>query len=80
MSPSGLTGRLPAAVETLDEQAVRVYAQMHGYETDLEKYIYLDQLHDRNEVLFYRRPGPGPGSGQRAGERGCVIWPVRIRG
>jgi len=50
----GLTGRLPAAVETLDEQATRAYAQMHEYETDLEKYIFLDSVHDRNEVLFYR--------------------------
>ncbi|MDH6280140.1 NAD-dependent malic enzyme [Prescottella agglutinans] len=50
----GLTGRLPAAVETLDQQAARAYAQLERYETDLEKYIYLDQLHDRNEVLYFR--------------------------
>ncbi|MDO5622717.1 MAG: NAD-dependent malic enzyme [Paracoccus sp. (in: a-proteobacteria)] len=50
----GLTGRLPAGVETLDQQAARAYAQLSGFETDLEKYIYLDQLHDRNEVLYYR--------------------------
>jgi malate dehydrogenase (oxaloacetate-decarboxylating) len=50
----GLTGRLPAAVETLDEQAARGYAQLRRYDSDLEKYIYLDSLHDRNEVLFYR--------------------------
>jgi len=50
----GLTGRLPAAVETLDEQAVRAYAQLGRYDSDLERYVYLDSLHDRNEVLFYR--------------------------
>lgn len=50
----GLTGRLPAAVETLDQQAARSYAQLRRYATDLERYIYLDSLHDRNEVLFYR--------------------------
>jgi malate dehydrogenase (oxaloacetate-decarboxylating) len=50
----GLTGRLPAAVETLDEQAFRAYAQLGRYDSDLEKYVYLDSLHDRNEVLFYR--------------------------
>ncbi|MDO5604176.1 MAG: NAD-dependent malic enzyme, partial [Paracoccus sp. (in: a-proteobacteria)] len=50
----GLTGRLPSAVETLDQQAARAYAQVSSFETDLEKYIYLDQLHDRNEVLYYR--------------------------
>ncbi|MDO5640838.1 MAG: NAD-dependent malic enzyme [Paracoccus sp. (in: a-proteobacteria)] len=50
----GLTGRLPAAVETLDQQAARAYAQVSSFETDLQKYIYLDQLHDRNEVLYFR--------------------------
>ena len=50
----GLVGRLPAAVETLDQQAARAYKQISEYETDLEKYIYLDQLHNRNEVLYYR--------------------------
>src|SRR5699024_12190298 len=50
----GLTGRLPAAVETLEEQAKRAYAQLSRYEKPMEKYIYLDQLHNRNEVLYYR--------------------------
>lgn len=50
----GLTGRLPAAVETLEGQAARCYAQLSAYETDLEKYVYLDQLHHRNEVLYYK--------------------------
>ncbi len=50
----GLIGRLPSAVETLDQQVARAYAQVSRFKTDLEKYIYLDQLHDRNEVLFYR--------------------------
>jgi len=50
----GLTGRLPSAVESLDEQAKRAHTQMNQYETDLEKYLFLDDLHDRNEVLFYK--------------------------
>lgn len=50
----GLVGRLPSAVETLDEQAARCYRQLQGYTTDLERYIYLDQLHNRNEVLYYK--------------------------
>ena len=50
----GLTGRLPVAVETLEQQAVRAYRQYSGYESDIEKYVYLDQLHNRNEVLYYR--------------------------
>lgn len=50
----GLTGRLPAAVETLEEQAKRAYVQLSRYGKPMEKYIYLDQLHNRNEVLYYR--------------------------
>ena len=50
----GLTGRLPVAVETLDQQAARAYRQFASYENDMEKYIFLDQLHNRNEVLYYK--------------------------
>ncbi|KOE67610.1 NAD-dependent malic enzyme [Aggregatibacter actinomycetemcomitans] len=50
----GLTGRLPAAVETLDQQAARAYRQFSSYAEDIEKYIFLDQLHNRNEVLYYK--------------------------
>ena len=50
----GLTGRLPVAVETLEQQAARAYRQYSGYESDIEKYVYLDKLHNRNEVLYYR--------------------------
>ncbi|MCA1192781.1 NAD-dependent malic enzyme [Saccharopolyspora sp. 6V] len=50
----GLTGRLPSAVETLDQQAARAYAQLGRQPTDLAKYIYLDTLHDRNETLYFK--------------------------
>lgn len=50
----GLTGRLPAAVETLDQQAARAHAQLDRQPTDLAKYIYLDALHDRNETLYFK--------------------------
>ena len=50
----GLVGRFPAAVETLDEQAARSYAQLRSFTTDLDRYVFLDQLHNRNEVLYYR--------------------------
>ncbi|GGY98754.1 NAD-dependent malic enzyme [Streptomyces poonensis] len=50
----GLTGRLPAAVETLDQQAARAYAQLGRQPTDLAKYLYLDALHDRNETLYFK--------------------------
>jgi len=50
----GLTGRLPAAVMTLEEQARRARAQLPGLPTDLAKNDYLEQLHDRSEVLYYK--------------------------
>ena len=50
----GLTGRLPSAVLTLEEQARRVYEQLGRQPTDLAKNVYLEQLHDRNEVLYYK--------------------------
>lgn len=50
----GLTGRLPVKVETLDQQVARAYRQFKRYEKDIEKYIFLDQLHNRNETLYYR--------------------------
>ncbi len=50
----GLTGRLPSAVLSLEEQARRVYAQLQRQPGDLAKNVYLEQLHDRNEVLYYK--------------------------
>src|ERR1035438_7002565 len=50
----GLTGRLPAAVLTLEEQAERAYRQLQQQGGDLAKNVYLEQLHDRNETLYYR--------------------------
>ena len=49
----GLVGRLPAAVESLEQQAARCYAQLRAQPNDLAKYVYLNALHDRNETLFY---------------------------
>jgi malate dehydrogenase (oxaloacetate-decarboxylating) len=50
----GIVGRLPSAVQTLDQQAQRAYAQMQAQPGDLAKNVYLEQLHDRNETLYYR--------------------------
>ncbi|WP_028399433.1 NAD-dependent malic enzyme [Ectobacillus panaciterrae] len=49
-----LTGLLPPAVLTLDEQARRAYEQFSSQPSDLHKNVTLTALHDRNEVLFYR--------------------------
>jgi malate dehydrogenase (oxaloacetate-decarboxylating) len=50
----GLTGLLPDAVSTMDVQLDRVYGQYRREPTDLAKNLYLANLRDRNEVLFYR--------------------------
>jgi malate dehydrogenase (oxaloacetate-decarboxylating) len=50
----GLHGLLPPQIETLDEQAARAYAAFRRKTEDLERHIYLRQLQDTNEILFYR--------------------------
>jgi malate dehydrogenase (oxaloacetate-decarboxylating) len=50
----GLAGRLPPAVLTLDQQALRAYGQLQRQGSDLAKNVYLELLHDRNEVLYYK--------------------------
>jgi malate dehydrogenase (oxaloacetate-decarboxylating)(NADP+) len=50
----GLEGLLPHGVETIDRQLERVMEDLDAKPTDLERYIYLIGLSDRNETLFYR--------------------------
>jgi malate dehydrogenase (oxaloacetate-decarboxylating) len=50
----GLIGLLPGGVSTIDGQLRRVYAQYLRQSDDLAKNVYLANLRDRNEVLFYR--------------------------
>jgi malate dehydrogenase (oxaloacetate-decarboxylating)(NADP+) len=50
----GLVGLLPEVTETEDLQLRRVMLQLSHKETDLERYIYLVNLLDHNETLFYR--------------------------
>ena len=50
----GLRGLLPAHVLSQDEQAVRVLANLRRLPDDLDKYVALNALHDRNEQLFFR--------------------------
>ena len=49
-----LRGLLPPRPLTQDLQAARVLQNFRSKETDLEKYIFLIALEDRNEALFYR--------------------------
>jgi len=50
----GLRGLLPPRVSTLAEQQRRVMENFDCKESDLERYIFLLALQDRNETLFYR--------------------------
>lgn len=50
----GIVGRLPSRIESLETQARRCYQQIQKFENDLAKYHYLDLLHDRNEVLYFK--------------------------
>ena len=49
-----LRGLLPPRVLSLEQQLDKTLASFRGKATDLEKYIYLISLQDRNERLFYR--------------------------
>jgi malate dehydrogenase (oxaloacetate-decarboxylating) len=50
----GVTGLIPPGHVTLAEQVARVHAQYHRQSTDLARNVLLTEVHDRNEVLFYR--------------------------
>ena len=50
----GLRGLLPPRIATQDQQLERVLGNFRRKESDLEKYIYLISLQERNEALFYR--------------------------
>ena len=49
----GLLGLLPYHSSTVEEQLTRVYENYKRKENDLERYIFLNGLQDRNETLFY---------------------------
>ena len=50
----GLRGLLPPHVQTMEQQARRVMDNFRSKSSDLERYIQLAALQDRNETLFYR--------------------------
>jgi malate dehydrogenase (oxaloacetate-decarboxylating)(NADP+) len=50
----GIVGLLPDVTETMDLQLSRVMMQLGHKTTDLERYVYLINLLDHNETLFYR--------------------------
>jgi malic enzyme len=50
----GLTGLLPPRVVTLEQQAERVLWTFQRQESDLERYLHMMGVLERNETLFYR--------------------------
>lgn len=50
----GLWGLLPPGINTMSEQVLRVMGNYRRKTSDLEKYIFLAALQDRNQTLFYR--------------------------
>jgi len=50
----GLEGILPTQVNSIEEQARRVYPRIHRIQQPLDKYVALAALQDRNEQLFHR--------------------------
>lgn len=50
----GLEGLLPINIETMDTQVIRIMGQLQQYQSSIEKYIYLSQLQDVNETLYYK--------------------------
>jgi malate dehydrogenase (oxaloacetate-decarboxylating)(NADP+) len=50
----GLRGLLPAHVLSMEAQSERVLSNLRSLPDDLQKYVVLNALHDRNEALFFR--------------------------
>ncbi|WHP32267.1 NAD-dependent malic enzyme [Trabulsiella odontotermitis] len=48
-----LNGLLPSAIENIDEQAERAYQQYQDTDSDNARHIYLRNIQDTNETLFY---------------------------
>ena len=49
-----LVGLLPAVVNTIEQQAERTHQSVARKQVDLDKYITLAALQDRNETLYYK--------------------------
>jgi malate dehydrogenase (oxaloacetate-decarboxylating) len=49
-----MLGLLPPHVSSIQDQVRRNYENFRRKETDLDRYVFLSSLQDRNETLFYR--------------------------
>jgi len=50
----GIHGMLPARIKTMDEQAENCMRNFRRFEDPLNQYLYMIDLLDRNEKLFYK--------------------------
>jgi malate dehydrogenase (oxaloacetate-decarboxylating)(NADP+) len=50
----GLRGLLPSVVLTQEQQVARILENLRAQPNDLDKFVALNALHDRNEALFFR--------------------------
>ncbi|CAH8648760.1 unnamed protein product [Schistosoma bovis] len=50
----GIHGLLPPSVLTLDQQVSKMMANLKNMNDNLQRYVYLTSLQDRNEALFYK--------------------------
>ena len=49
-----LEGLLPYNIETIEEQKARAYEQLCSFKSDIDKHIYLRNIQDTNETLYFR--------------------------
>ena len=49
-----LEGLLPYNIETIEEQEARVYQQLCAFQTPMDKHIYLRNIQDTNETVYFR--------------------------
>jgi malate dehydrogenase (oxaloacetate-decarboxylating)(NADP+) len=50
----GLRGLLPPVVQSMEVQVLRILENFHRKPNDIEKYLFMIGLQDRNKTLFYR--------------------------
>ena len=48
-----LTGLVPDTVETIEQQAERAYQQFNNFKSHINRHVYLRNIQDTNETLFY---------------------------
>lgn len=49
-----LTGLLPDITESIEEQTLRAYDQLCSFTSNIDKHVYLRNIQDTNETLYYR--------------------------